>query len=154
MLFRHAGESGAKIFDGVKVNSIEFVPNNGELSSESQLPNIGRPVSASWSTKAGASGTIKFDYLVDASGRNGVLSTKYLRNRTYSKALKNIANWAYFSGAGVYGESTERAGAPFFEALRGKTSHLPIQLAENNREQMKAAGLGSSHSTTEHIQLA
>ena len=133
-MFRHAGECGAKIFDGVKVNSIEFTPTNGEISSDSWLPNIGRPVSASWSTKPGASGSIKFDYLVDASGRNGVLSTKYLRNRTYSKALKNIANWAYFTGAGVYGEGTDRAGVPFFEALRGKTSNPPIQFVENNKE--------------------
>ena len=130
IMFRHAEESGAKVFDGVKVNSIYFDSSEVESNVESSLPNIGRPISASWSSKEAGSGTIHFDYVVDASGRAGVLSIKYLKNRSYSKALKNAANWAYFSGAGMYGRDTNRAGVPFFEALRGKTSYLMPQLAE------------------------
>ncbi len=37
-MFRHAGESGAKIFDGVKVND--------DAGKNSQFPEMGRPVSA------------------------------------------------------------------------------------------------------------
>lgn len=125
-MYKHAGESGAQTFDGVKVTSINFDESNAYVKPESEtsLPHIGRPVSASWHSKAtGASGTIKFNYLVDASGRNGLLSTKYLRNRSYSKALKNVANWTYFSGGGIYGTGTEREGVPFFEALRGEIFH-------------------------------
>ena len=147
-MFRHAEESGAKVFDGVKVGSIGFNSSEAHLDGESSLPNIGRPVSASWTSKAGGSGTIKFDYLVDASGRAGVLSTKYLKNRLYSKALKNIAHWAYFSGAGIYGKDTNRAGVPFFEALRGKILSLNPRLVESNQIWTKVAGLGSSRSTT------
>jgi hypothetical protein len=44
------------------------------------MANPGRSVSASWSRKDGTSGTINFDYLVDGSGRNGIISTKYLKN--------------------------------------------------------------------------
>jgi hypothetical protein len=55
-------------------------------------------ISASWSisTTGGndvvvsKTGKIMFDYLVDASGRNGVMSTKYLKNRKFNAALKNI----------------------------------------------------------------
>lgn len=147
-MFRHAEENGAKVFDGVKVNSTEFDSSEVESNGESSQPTIGRPVCATWTSKAGGKGTIKFDYVVDASGRAGLLSTKYLKNRSYSKALKNVANWAYFSGAGMYGKGTERGGVPFFEALRGKTSNLNPRLAETNKGKTRVAGLGSSLSTT------
>ena len=119
-MFRHAGKCGAEVFDGVKVNSIEFVPRQ-ELNAteESGTPDPGRPVSASWSRKDGSSGHIKFDYLVDASGRAGLVSTKYLKNRKNNQGLKNIANWGYWKGAGDYAVDTPRHGQPFFEALSG-----------------------------------
>ena len=134
MIFQHANKSGAKTFDGVKVDSVEFIPmdgtandatngaTNGAMNSSSEpvLPNPGRPVSASYTKKSdGTKGVIKFDYIVDASGRVGILNTKYLKNRSYNKALKNVANWAYYTGAGRYGTGTKRENAPFFEALRG-----------------------------------
>ncbi|KAL9118590.1 MAG: hypothetical protein Q9187_004861 [Circinaria calcarea] len=72
MMFRHAEKSGAKVFDGVKVNSIEFLPVDGKNSAvNSNMPHTGRPVSASWSRKDGSSGVIDFEYVVDASGRAG-----------------------------------------------------------------------------------
>lgn len=87
ILFRHAEECGAQTFDETKVNSIEFDESNNDLP-------VGRPTSATWSRKDGSQGTIKFDYLVDASGRAGLLSTRYLKNRKFNQGLKNIANWA------------------------------------------------------------
>lgn len=64
-------------------------------------------------------GTIAFNYLVDATGRAGLMSAKYLKNRRFTESLKNIAVWGYWTGVGSYGEGTERAGAPWFEALTG-----------------------------------
>ena len=119
-MFQHAGKSGAKIFDGVKVGSLEFVPVDGQSdTSDSEVPNIGRPVSATWSRKDGSSGVVKFDYLVDGSGRAGLMSTKYLKNRRYNQGLKNVANWGYWEGATHYGIGTFKEGAPYFEALPG-----------------------------------
>ena len=119
-MFRHAGKCGAEIFDGVKVDSIEFEPsNNPPVFTDSDLPDPGRPVSASWSRKDGSSGKIKYDYLVDASGRAGLVSTKYLKNRKNNQGLKNIANWGYWKGAEDYAVGTNRQGQPFFEALSG-----------------------------------
>lgn len=121
-MFQHAGKSGAKIFDGVKVNSINFTPlgdENAGMGTETTTSNPGRPVSASWAKKDGTSGEIKFDYLVDASGRAGIVSTKYLKNRTFNQELKNIANWGYWKGAISYGIGTPKEGQPFFEALQG-----------------------------------
>lgn len=87
ILFRHAGECGAHIFDQTKVTSIEFE------DSLTDLP-VGKPTSVTWSRKDGSTGTVTFDYLVDASGRAGLISTKYLKNRKFNQGLKNIANWA------------------------------------------------------------
>ena len=132
-MFRHAGQCGAEIFDGVKVDSIEFVPwENQDMTVDSSLLNPGRPVSASWSRKDGTSGKIKFDYLVDASGRAGLVSTKYLKNRKNNQGLKNIANWGYWKGAEDYAPGTPRQGQPLFEALSG--SFIPPIFISNFQE--------------------
>jgi flavin-dependent dehydrogenase len=125
LLFRHAGESGAKIFDGVKVNEIKFepLPKDSDLA-DADLPNPGRPISASWSRKDGSTGTVRFEYLVDASGRAGVVSTKYLKNRRYNQGLKNIANWAYWKNVTPYGIGKPYEGVPYFEALKGTYIHV------------------------------
>ena len=127
-MFKHAGKCGAEIFDGVKVNSVEFEPsNNQDAVGDSSMPDPGRPVSATWSRKDGSSGQIKFDYLVDASGRAGLVSTKYLKNRKNNQGLKNIANWGYWKGSGEYGVDTPRQGQPLFEALSGISSvHITL----------------------------
>lgn len=78
-----------------------------------------RPVSAEYVRASGEKGSISFDYLVDASGKNGVMSTKYLRNRHMNASLKNIACWGYWKGCGSYMPGTRRANAPYFEALTG-----------------------------------
>lgn len=122
MIFRHAGKSGAQIFDGTKVNDITFVPYEQDgFTSDARVANPGRPVSASWSRKDGSSGSIEFDYLIDASGRAGIISTKYLKNRKMNEALKNIANWAYWKGAAPYAKGERNENSPFFEALKGKS---------------------------------
>lgn len=115
ILFRHSSKNGAKVFDGVKVTSISFEDDSNPMKS--------RPIRASYIRKAdGLSGEISFKYIIDASGRIGLLSTKYLKNRIYNKSLKNIAWWGYWSGVTPYGLGTEREGNPFFEALIGSLS--------------------------------
>jgi hypothetical protein len=69
---------------------------------------------------------ITFEYLVDTTGRAGLMSTKYLKNRKFTDSLKNIAVWGYWTGTGSYGEGTPRAGAPLFEALTG-TVHFETE---------------------------
>ena len=117
-MFRHAGESGAKIFDGVKVNSIQFVDD--DAGKNAQFPEMGRPVSARWSRKDGTSGSINFEYIVDASGRAGIVSAKYMKNRKFNQGLKNIAAWAYWEGTEKYAPGAHKEGSPYIEALGGK----------------------------------
>lgn len=66
MLLRHAEESGARVFEETKITDIEFETNGAEM----------RPTSATYTRKNGEVGVVHFDYLVDASGRNGIVSTK------------------------------------------------------------------------------
>ncbi|KAE8371846.1 hypothetical protein BDV26DRAFT_286439 [Aspergillus bertholletiae] len=115
LLFKHATECGVKTFDETKVGSIEFASPDPAAGDAQPL---GRPVSATWNRKDGSSGTISMDYIVDASGRNGLISTKYLKNRSYNKGLRNVASWGYWKGGGVHGVGTHKEGAPYFEALK------------------------------------
>lgn len=120
LMFKHAAKSGAQTFDQTKVESLEFVP--ADEAWENSLPNPGRPISATWSRKDGSSGVIKFDDIIDASGRVGMVTTKYLKNRKYNQSLKNLAMWGYFKNTGSYGVGTRKEGQPYFEALEGKQS--------------------------------
>lgn len=104
LMFKHAGKSGVKIFDGVKVHSIKFMSQSDQnIPVDPNFPDLGQPVAATWSKKHGTVGEIKFEYLVDASGRNGIVSTKYMKNRKYNNGLKNVASWGYWKNATQYG---------------------------------------------------
>ncbi len=48
---------------------------------------------------AQGSETVAFDMLVDASGRNGMLATRYLKNRRHHEAFRNVAIWGYWRNA-------------------------------------------------------
>ncbi|TVY78374.1 Flavine halogenase aclH [Lachnellula suecica] len=119
LMFRHAGNSGAMVYDGVKVSAIHFVPpTDADATLPSSIETPGRPTSALYTHKStGTSGTIAFEYLVDASGRAGLLDSKYTKGRKYNKGLRNIANWGYWKGTSAYAEGTSRADSPYFEAL-------------------------------------
>lgn len=109
-MLRHASASGALVFEETRVTEVHF---------EGSGPDA-RPVSASWRDKSGQTGRVFFDWLVDASGRAGLVSVKNLHNRKFNQSLKNVACWGYWGGTGVYSPHTSRAGSPWFEALTGK----------------------------------
>ncbi|KAJ7197782.1 hypothetical protein GGX14DRAFT_552404 [Mycena pura] len=110
ILFRHAESQGAKIFDEHKVTGLVFSAEDSD-----------RPVAAEWSNRSSDKGVIKFDYLIDASGRYGVLSDKYHKDRKVTQSLKNLAIWGYWKGNYKYGQGTDREGAPFIEGLHDHT---------------------------------
>lgn len=139
ILFKHAGESGVRIFDSVKVKEINFEPRKDEPKANGTA-KLDRPVSAAWTRKDGNSGTIHFDYVVDASGRAGMVSTKYMKNRSYNQGLKNMAIWGYWKQAGRYGPGV---ADPIFEAIEGKSCYGPgANLDGLIVPQMEAAGAG------------
>src|SRR5947208_10512685 len=78
LLLEHAKSQGVKVFEGVEIRSLSF---DGD-----------RPRSASWSRVGSDSerGEISFDFLIDASGRAGIVANRYLRSREFHKAFQNI----------------------------------------------------------------
>ncbi|KAG6871246.1 hypothetical protein C0995_006838, partial [Termitomyces sp. Mi166 len=106
LLLRHASASGVKVFEGLRVTDIRF---SGE-----------RPVSAIYETQDSEPREINFEYLVDASGRTGIMSTKYLKNRHFTKSLMSMALWGYWRGGDKYAPGTKRENAPWIEAFTGK----------------------------------
>ena len=127
---KHARTSGAAVYERTKAKEIIFSDTDPS-----------KPVSVTWthvlentplSTPASASspldaplpqsitGTTTFDYLIDATGRAGIMSTKYRKDRKFTESLKNIAVWGYWKDVGSYGVGTRREGAPYFEALTGE----------------------------------
>lgn len=87
LLLDHAREVGVEVHEGIQVRELEF---DGD-----------RPVAALWSDAKNPerNGRITFDYLVDASGRAGIMATKYLKNREYHKVFRNVGVWTYWKNA-------------------------------------------------------
>ncbi|KAJ7075072.1 putative halogenase [Mycena belliarum] len=106
ILLRNAIQEGVSVFEGVSVTQVKFSAANDK-----------QPVAADWKADTGRTGEIKFDWLVDASGRAGILSTKYLKNRKFSSSLRSVAWWGYWKGANKYAPGTSRENAPWIEAL-------------------------------------
>ncbi|TBU24654.1 FAD/NAD(P)-binding domain-containing protein [Dichomitus squalens] len=145
LLLKHAASCGAKIYEQTRVVDVAFedasssqvplqpapqpphscfgqrIPGQRRPStvefSNPPASELGRPKSVVYETAFGAKREITFDYLVDASGRAGIMSTKYLKNRKFNASLKNVAVWGYWKNTDMYGEGTPRQNAPFFEAL-------------------------------------
>lgn len=103
-----------------------------------------KPVSVTWThtpstsattdaNDARITGTTTFDYLIDASGRAGIISNTHLKNRHFNESLKNIAIWGYWKDVATYGLGTEREGAPWFEALTGKYLGVIVPALETNK---------------------
>ncbi|PSR83576.1 hypothetical protein BD289DRAFT_410629 [Coniella lustricola] len=121
LMFKHAGENGAKVFDGIQVKSVQF-ENDWKPTEGVENLQPARPISATYMNKeTKETGEIAFDYIVDASGRAGLLSTKYMTNRRWNQGLKNVANWSYFEGTDEYMPGTHKQNAPFFEALQDES---------------------------------
>ncbi|KAK0470436.1 putative halogenase [Desarmillaria tabescens] len=110
LLLRHAAEMGVHVYEGVRVEEIHFAFNEPT-----------RPVSLTWTKDDRTQGEVSFNWLVDASGRNGLMSTRYLKNRSFNKTLRNVAVWGYWTGTGCYAPGTTRENAPWFEALTDET---------------------------------
>jgi flavin-dependent dehydrogenase len=95
LLLRNAIEQGAKVTERAKVTEIIF---DGE-----------RPIAAEW-VEAGDDTvhTIEFDFLVDATGRDGLLA-KHFGMRRQHPAFRNVAVWSYWKGAHLHPDSPEGA---------------------------------------------
>ncbi|KAF5355373.1 hypothetical protein D9757_013347 [Collybiopsis confluens] len=154
IMLRHAESQGAQVYEETRVESIEF---EGD-------PTSSRPIAANWVNKQGASGKISFEWLVDASGRAGIMSTKYLKNRQMRESLRNVAVWGYWTGARLHGEGTKIEGSGYFEALTDEsgwawaivlhdgTTSVGVVMHQDvsNKKKSALSASGEKMSLTEH----
>lgn len=87
LLLEHAQSQGARVLQGVEVRQIHFADQAEQRPVGATLAEVG---------ESGKKWDISFDFLVDASGRNGLMASRYLRNRQYHEAFKNVAMWGYW----------------------------------------------------------
>ena len=87
LLLDHAKSQGVKVLEGREIQSLSFEED--------------RPRRATWSQIAGErnTGKISFDYLIDASGRAGLMAMRYLKSRCYNRGFQNVAVWGYWKHA-------------------------------------------------------
>jgi flavin-dependent dehydrogenase len=98
LLLRQAERLGARVREGRRVTEIVFSDN-------------GVPVAAEWAEPdTGLAGRHEFDYLIDASGRAGLIANRHLSGRRFHESFKNVAFWAYWEN-----------GRPLPEAPAGAT---------------------------------
>lgn len=158
MMLNHARSCGVAVYERTRVDSVDFSPSDPSRPvsvSWSHTPPP-RPISppaspigfrfskflrrspSSDSPPVGTEpdqiqGTTTFTHIIDATGRAGILSTRYLKNRHYNASLKNIAVWGYWKNVGTYGVGSSREGAPWFEALTGTQTALTHRRSLNLR---------------------
>ncbi|MCA1244203.1 tryptophan 7-halogenase [Stappia stellulata] len=136
LMLNHAGETGASVHQNVKVTKINF--------------EDGRAVSADFHDRTKESkGTIRFKYLVDCSGRSGIMATEHTRSRQFHEAFKNVAIWSYWTGCDLHyddlPEGSTRiisieAGWIWFIPLHDGTVSVGIVLSHDHLRKERAAG--------------
>jgi flavin-dependent dehydrogenase len=85
LLLDHARSEGVDVLDGA--NATEIIFDNATA------------VAAQYADQDGVSRRIDFSILVDASGRAGVMATRYLNNRKFHRSFMNVAVWGYWREA-------------------------------------------------------
>jgi hypothetical protein len=80
-----------------------------------------RPVAAEWThqDQPDTVRTVSFDFLVDASGRTGVLARKHFDMRTPHELFQNVGVWGYWTGVHLAQYSAMVGAAAVATWLRG-----------------------------------
>lgn len=148
MLLNHARSTGVSVYEKTKVESVTFSttdPNTPVSVSWSHTPPPvplsppASPIESSFPSFITGNlandiapnadpvrGETTFTYLIDATGRAGILSARYFKNRHFNASLKNVAVWGYWRNVGRYGAGTSRYGSPWFETLTGFSLHCAV----------------------------
>ncbi len=95
LLLLHAARRGVHVFERMPVRELIF--------------SDAHPVGAVCGPAEEPPQEIRFDYLIDASGRAGIMANRYLQNRRFHRVFMNVAVWGYWEG--VQRLPGERSGA-------------------------------------------
>lgn len=86
VLLAHVATQGVDVTQGARVTSVTF---DGD-----------RAVGAQWALNGGRHAA-DFDFVVDASGRAGVLCARHFKNRQPHDIFRNVAIWGYYQGGSL-----------------------------------------------------
>lgn len=113
LLLRHAEKSGVKVFEETRILQLERNDEGGFSA-------------ATWERADGTSGRIEFDYLIDASGLNGLIATKYHKDRVFQENFANVAIGGYWENAKEYDDvrGIRIEGAPLAESFNDGTGWI------------------------------
>lgn len=128
--------------ESTRVTEVHFSSSNKE-----------QPVAASWKKSSGEVGRIEFEYLVDASGRNGIMSTRYLNNRKFNKSLSNVACWGYWENTHKYMPNTTRENAVYIEALEGNVEPAGMSTSALTHERYRRVWMVLVYSPARRIHV-
>jgi len=135
LLLEYGRQAGVEVFEGVAVRELTF--------------ERGRPSRAiCWPREGGEEAAIEFDFLIDASGRDGLMASRYKKNRHFYDALKNVAMWGYWDGIEGPNEVQEGAmavgsipdGWVWAVPLRGKPVSIGVVMTKNAFQQAHRSG--------------
>ncbi|MFL6516131.1 MAG: NAD(P)/FAD-dependent oxidoreductase [Chthoniobacterales bacterium] len=89
LLLDHARENGAEVRERASVDRVEFTDTDVRLDWQDMV--------APGSANENAQGQIRARYVIDASGRNSVLGTKFNLKKTY-RHLQKLSIFAHYDG--------------------------------------------------------
>lgn len=93
VLLDHARKIGVTVREGTLVNQVRFTDD--------------RPVGVQWRADAGETGYDSCDFVVDASGRAGVMGKHVGLKREDHEVFRNVAIWGYWTGANLLPDTPE-----------------------------------------------
>ncbi|HLY98531.1 MAG TPA: NAD(P)/FAD-dependent oxidoreductase [Candidatus Angelobacter sp.] len=113
ILLRNAEEQGARVIENAAVKRVIF---EGD-----------RAVAVEWVRRGQESqlNTTRFDYIIDASGRTGVLGQQHFKMRNQHAIFQNIAIWGYWQGAKLLPQSPS-GGINVVSSPDGWWWHIPL----------------------------
>jgi flavin-dependent dehydrogenase len=94
LLLDHARANGVQVSSGTTAKTVSFTD--------------GRPVAVTCAAPGGDPVTIDdFDFLIDASGRTGLLSAQHFRSRRTHRFFRNVAIWGYWRDGRIFADSPQ-----------------------------------------------
>jgi flavin-dependent dehydrogenase len=116
LLLEHARSQGVEVHEGVSVRQVSF---DGERAVSAAWERTGRPAGET------AGGVVAFDYVIDASGRAGLLATKHHGSRRHHEVFKNVALWGYWKNTKPLGVGPN-GGIGVFSIPHGWLWQIPL----------------------------
>jgi len=113
VLLTNAAKQGARVVEGAEVKRVVF---EGD-----------RAVAAEWSeSHTGELRTSHFDFVVDASGRTGLIPARHFKHRRANEAFRNVAIWGYWQGGALL-PSSPKGGINVISAPDGWYWVIPLR---------------------------